>query len=134
MPNIIIEKINENFYNNIAIDYQTKKIILTHEINNLNNREKYLNHYKNKKEIINCINNEIKPCESNIIYKIKNISEELEIKLIKEEIKILEDKLTKIEYEPEYPEIEAEISILEENSIELENKISLRKIKNIEGE
>ncbi len=134
MPNISIEKINENFYNNIAIDYQTKKIILTHEINNINNRAKYLNHYKNKKETINCINNETKPCESNILYKIKNISEELEIKLKEKEIIILEEKLTKIEYEEEYPQIEEEISILEENIIELENKINIRKIKNIEGE
>lgn len=136
IPNgINLEKMNDLFYQNIAIDYQNKQIILTHEINNLLTREKYFTNYKNKNQETICINNETKPCVSNIVYKNVLISEDLKIKFLEKEIVLLENKLLVAEtYVGEHALYTDQINLYKTDIDNLKITKQNRKLSNFKGE
>lgn len=133
--NVKLEKMNDEFFQNIAIDYINKTVIITHNVNDINNREKYFGNRLNKHKDISCFNNETAPCASTMIYKKEKISEELNIKLNEKEISLLNAKLLQPElYVGEHQEYRDKIDLYQNEIMSLTEEKQKRKLTNFKGE
>lgn len=110
-------------FNELSIDMDSKKIKITHVINDIEKRKKYINYYLNKNYEFYCVDGTVLPCVGSAIEKKRDLSYKLEVILLEKEENDLIDELSLLNITSDkYKEISAKIVELKEKKIKVSNR------------
>lgn len=114
----------------IEVNLTSETIILTHYIDNIEDRKKYLNYYLNKGFSFNCSDGSTLPCTGNGLSKSESYSLNLKLVILdKEKIELEEKLLLPENYVGEHSDITISINAIDDKRSIIINEMANKKME-----